>query len=99
MSRTCCGSAKRQIFHPARSRSGVSQWDARLWQSSRRALEHRLRLLPPIILSRWVTDTVISHNRSSEVGRLHLLKITTQTSDVGKRITLEGRLVGPWIGE
>jgi hypothetical protein len=28
-----------------------------------------------------------------------VLKITTQTSDVGTRITLEGRLVGPWVRE
>ena len=28
-----------------------------------------------------------------------MLKITTHTSDDSTRITLEGRLVGPWIGE
>ena len=28
-----------------------------------------------------------------------MLKITTQRSDDSMRITVEGRLVGPWIGE
>ena len=28
-----------------------------------------------------------------------MLKITTQTSGVSTKITLEGRLAGPWVGE
>lgn len=28
-----------------------------------------------------------------------MLKITTQSTEVSTRITVEGRLVGPWVGE
>src|SRR5215469_14605955 len=90
MSRTCCGSAKRQIFPPARSRSGVSQWDARLWQSSRRAIEHPPRLLPPIILGTMIRLLAGDRVGNKEYGSFYPFSIVSQEGGSLNRILIFG---------